>query len=86
MTINVLTNQFEIEYDEARECLCIWTPGVKSRGLRPIEITKKGLGELPFAEAAEFVGEKILLLIPAMREQFKDYLWTDDGNTPPKKT
>ncbi len=40
---------------------------------------------MSFSEATQFVGERLLLLIPAYNEVFKDYLWSDDGKTPPKK-
>ncbi|MEV8471774.1 hypothetical protein [Ralstonia sp. UNC404CL21Col] len=43
------------------------------------------LAKMSFGEASQFVGERLLLLIPKYHEVFKDYLWTDDGNTPPKK-
>lgn len=84
MPVDVFSNRFQVEYDPEKECLNIWILKGHSKKLGPIEITRQGLGTLSFANAAEFVGEKILL-IPAMREQFKDYLWSDDGTTPPKK-
>lgn len=86
MTDYIFSNKLEVEYDEDRAHLSIWHPNVKAEGLRPIEIRKSTLEAMSFSEASQFVGERILLLIPAMREQFKDYLWSDDGATPPKKT
>lgn len=85
MSESVLSNQLEVEYDVDRECLCIWHPNLRGKRARVVEIRKATLEEMSFAAASQFVGERILLLVPAMREQFKDYLWSDDGTTPPKR-
>jgi hypothetical protein len=86
MQDSILSNDLEIQYDVDSGCLCLWHPNLRAKRVRLVEIRKATLGEMSFSEASQFVGERILLLMPAMREQFKDYLWTDDGATPPKKT
>lgn len=40
---------------------------------------------MTFAEAAAFIGEKVLLMYPVYEEIFKDYLWAENGTVPPKK-
>jgi hypothetical protein len=49
-----------------------------------VEIRRETLEKMSFKEAAEFIRERLILLTPALREMFKDYLWTEDGQ-PPKK-
>jgi hypothetical protein len=41
---------------------------------------------MSFAKAAQFIGERLILKIPALRSVFEDYLWTNDGAVPPKKS
>jgi hypothetical protein len=49
-----------------------------------VEIRRETLGGMSYTEAAKFIGERLILLTPDLKEIFKDYLWTDDGHTPPK--
>jgi hypothetical protein len=84
--MNVLSDQLHIEFDASRDCLAI-RHATNAQSESPlIEVRCETLQAMSFDEATRFVGERILLLMPSMREQFKDYLWTDDGDTPPKKT
>jgi len=39
-----------------------------------------GIGE------AQFIGERLILLTPELKEIFKDYFWTNGGHTPPKRS
>jgi hypothetical protein len=82
----VFSNYFEIEYSEADHVLKILHPKVKAKGLGGIEISDETLAVMSFSEASQFVGERLLLSIPAMREMFKDYLWTENGEKPPLKS
>jgi hypothetical protein len=84
--MNVLSDQLHIEFDTSRDSLAIRHASDSQSKSPLIEIRRETLRTMSFDEATKFVGERILLLMPAMREQFKDYLWTDDGDTPPKKT
>lgn len=40
------------------------------------------LKKMHFADASQFIGERIILLMPEMRKIYKDYLWTEDGQPP----
>jgi hypothetical protein len=86
MTEYIFSNTFEVQYDEKDESLLIWHPKVKADGLAPTRIAKTELAKMSFDDAAKFIGEKFLLCIPSLRQEFQDYLWTDDGYTPPKKS
>jgi hypothetical protein len=87
MIEDVLSSQLAIEFNEHNHRLSISPINSTRKNPWPmIEISQETLAEMSFSEASQFIGEKILLLIPAMRDQFKDYLWTDDGQTPPKKS
>ena len=83
--MNVLSDQIHIEFDASRQGLAIRHANDSTSASPLIEIRCETLQAMSFDEATRFVGERIFLLMPSMREQFKDYLWTDDGNTPPKK-
>ncbi|WP_059414330.1 hypothetical protein [Cupriavidus basilensis] len=73
----------QFEYDAEKECLLVKYPDKPM--LRPYEIKNLTLKNMTFAEAAAFIGEKVLLMHPVYKEMFKDYLWSDDGTVPPAK-
>ena len=81
--MEVLSNEWKVVFNQQTESLEFWSP---KNGQRPlVELRMETLAKMPFGEASQFIGERLLLLIPKSHEVFKDYLWTDDGNTPPKK-
>jgi hypothetical protein len=49
-----------------------------------VEIRRETLAAMSLKEAAEFIGERLILLTPPLRELFTDYLWSEDGQQPPK--
>jgi hypothetical protein len=82
--LNIFSNSFAIEYDEVRDAVLIWHP---DRQLFPrplVEIRNETLQGMSFDEASRFIGSRLLLLMPALREMFRDYLWTEDGQSPQK--
>jgi hypothetical protein len=66
----VLTNEFSVNYDEVGERLLIYTlkDGVKVSDV-PISLKINMLSEMGADDAAKWVGQTLLLLIPAMRER-----------------
>lgn len=74
----------QFAYDEEKECLLMTYPDKPM--LRPYEIQNQTLRSMTFSEAAAFIGEKVLLMHPVYNEMFKDYLWSEDGTVPPKKS
>ncbi len=81
--MDVLSNEWKVVFNQKTERLEFWIP---DRMKHPaVQLRMETLSAMSFGEASQFVGERLLLLIPKYHEVFKDYLWTDDGNTPPKK-
>jgi len=66
---DILTNEFQLTYDESQKHLLVY--GVKNGQLQPfpIKLRLSTLSDMGAAEASKWVGETILLLIPEMREQ-----------------
>lgn len=66
---NVLTNDFEMHYDERTNRLLIYALDNGKRPAVPIALKSATLQEMGPEKAAEWLGKTILLLIPAMRSQ-----------------
>lgn len=65
----VLTNEFLVRYDGPSERLLIYTlKNGKPDSDVPISLRMATLTEMGADEAAKWVGQTLLLLIPAMRE------------------
>jgi hypothetical protein len=82
--LDVFSNEFEVRYDERHKAVFIVHP--KRRNAPDIKIDLDSLKAMSFAKAAQFIGERLILKIPALRSVFEDYLWTNDGAVPPKKS
>lgn len=82
--MNLLSDQLSVEFDASQDALLIWHPDRNAFPSPLITVRAECLRGLSFDEAAGFIGERIVLLMPALREIFKDYFW--DGDTPPKRT
>ncbi len=77
------SKRIQFEFDAERGCLLVKYPDQPIQ--RPYQIRNQTLKDMTFAEAAAFIGEKVLLMQPTYREMFRDYLWSEDGTVPPKK-
>ena len=82
--MNVFSNRFEVEFDDVRGAVLIRHPDHQQFQTPLVEVRRETLENMSFKEAAEFIGERLILLTPALREMFKDYLSTEDDQ-PPKK-
>lgn len=49
-----------------------------------VVVRMETLREMDLKQVSEFLGERLILLIPALRELYGDYLCGDNGE-PPKK-
>ena len=83
--MNIFSDRLEVEFDEKRDAFVIKHSDARQFPTPLIEIRRDTLKGMSLQEASLFLGERIILLIPRLRELFADYLWTDDGQ-PPKKT
>jgi hypothetical protein len=82
--MNIFSNRLEIEFDETRDSVVIRHPDRKQFDTPLVEIRRETLSEMSLKEAAEFIGERLIMLTPELRKMFEEYLWTADGH-PPKK-
>lgn len=65
----VLTNDFELHYDEATNRLLVYAFERGKKPEVPITLTLATLKDMGPEKASKWVGETVLLLIPAMRKQ-----------------
>lgn len=82
--MNVSSSRLEFEFDEDLGVVLIRHPDREQFQTPLVEICLETLEKMTLKEAAEFIGERLILLTPALKEMFGDYLWTEDGQ-PPKK-
>lgn len=82
---NVLSNRLEVEFDESRDVYVILHPDHKEFENPLLVIRRETPVAMSLKQASEFIGNKLILLNPTLREQFKDHLWTDGGQQPPKR-
>lgn len=66
---DVLTNEFHLRYDEGSERLLLYRVKDGVQLDFPIELRMSTLAEMGAKDASKWVGETLLLLIPAMREK-----------------
>lgn len=83
--MKVFSDRFEVEFDVERDAFLIRHPDSREFPSPLVEIRRDALEAMSLGQASQFIGERIILLMPRLRELFADYLWTDDGQ-PPKKT
>lgn len=82
--MNLFSNKYIVEYNDDRNEFII-DCYKKNDDCMPLVVVKiEALREMDFKQASEFLGERLILLIPALRELYSDYLWGDNGE-PPKK-
>lgn len=66
---DILSNQFEISYEEERDAVIIKYFNDGGVCVRPIVIKMETLEEIGEEKASQFLGERVLLLIPAARKR-----------------
>jgi hypothetical protein len=81
--MNVYSNRFIVEFDRERDAYLIVHPD-HGHHSPLIEIQRETLEAMSYKEAAQFIGERLILLTPDLKVMFEEYLWTNGGHTPPK--
>lgn len=83
--MNSFSNKYIVEYnDDHGEFIIDFYK--KTNDCMPLVIIKtEVLKEMNFKQASEFVGERLILLMPALRKIYEEYLWNDDGDSPQKR-
>jgi len=84
MNINVHSNAFYVEFDLQKDMLVVRHPNHQEFQTPFIEISRETLNEMTFKQASEFIGERLILLMPPLKAMYQDYLWSENGD-PPKK-
>jgi hypothetical protein len=84
--MNAHPNRYVVEFDSERDAYVIDQPDRDPDLLPMIVIRRDTLESMTLKEASEFIGSRLVLLTPELKEMFKDYLWTNDGQTPPKRS
>lgn len=69
-----LSETFVVRFDESTKSLLILHPDKVEFPDPLVTIRQETYASMEFNEAAEFLGARLLLLIPSMREQFKEHL------------
>ena len=68
---NVLNDKFIVRYDEKLQSLLIIHPDEKQVSNPLVTIRAETLAKMSFLEASQFLGERLMLLIPQLRELHK---------------
>ena len=72
--MNVLNDKFIVKYDEKLQSILIMHPDEKQVSNPLVTIRAETLEKMNFPEASQFLGERLMLLIPQLRERYKDDL------------
>lgn len=68
----LLSHEFLIRWDEERRCLLVMHPDREKFPEALITIRESTLAEMNFDAAAKFIGSRLALLMPALRERYVD--------------
>jgi hypothetical protein len=68
--MNILNDTFIVKYDETMQSLLILHPD-EGRVSNPlVQIRLETLAKMSFLDASQFVGERLMLLIPQLRDRY----------------
>jgi hypothetical protein len=68
----LLSNEFIVRWDEELNSLVIVHPDGERFPRPHVQIRSSTLADMTFEEASQFIGERLVLLIPALRERYVD--------------
>jgi hypothetical protein len=81
--MNIFSNKILVRFVDSNKKLEIICVESDIKG-PAIVLTEAMRRDMTFEEFASYIGGAIALCIPAIRKEFEDYLWSEDG-TPPKR-
>lgn len=84
MATDVLSDELLVKCRDQNIAVTITSLGSALSG-PAVSVPSTVLETMSFEEAARFLGERIILLSPVLRNRFRDYLWSEDGRPPIKK-
>ncbi len=69
-TVNIFNDTFIVKYDDSLQSILIIHPN-ESVASRPIvQIRAETLEKMNFLEASQFLGERLMILIPQLRDRY----------------
>lgn len=72
--MKILNDTFIVKYDAALQSILIFHPDESLVPGPLVHIRSETLGKMNFMEASQFLGERLMLLIPQLRELYADDL------------
>lgn len=72
--MKILNDTFIVKYDETLQSILIIHPNEKNVPGPVVQIRAETLAGMSFLEASQFLGERLMLLIPQLRERYVDDL------------
>ena len=70
MTLNIFNDTFIVKYDEVMESILIIHPNENVISRPIVQIRAETLATMNFLEASQFLGERLMTLIPQLRERY----------------
>ena len=71
-TKELFSNEFLVRWDEEHRCLFVVHPDRRTFPEPLVTIRESTLSEMNFEAAAEFIGSRLALLMPALRDRYVD--------------
>lgn len=68
----ILSNEFIVRWDDQLNSLLIVHPNGKKFPSPHVQIRSSTLADMTFEQASQFIGERLVLLIPGLRERYVD--------------
>ena len=69
---DLFSNELLLQWDEEQRCLFVMHPDRVKFPEPLVTIRESTFSEMTFASAAEFIGSRLALLMPALRDRYVD--------------
>lgn len=69
-TINVFNDTFIVKYDDSLQSILIIHPDENVISRPIVQIRAETLAKMNFLEASQFLGERLMILIPQLRDRY----------------
>ena len=70
--MNIFSDSLIVRYDQRLQSIVIEHPDKREFSSPLVQIREETFEQMTFAKCAEFIGARLLLLMPTMREHFKE--------------
>lgn len=68
--LNIFNDTFIVKYDQELESVLIIHPDDKVISRPIVQIRSSTLSQMDFLQASQFLGERLMILIPQLRERY----------------